>query len=810
MLRAVGVGGPGGFPMPELGTPESVRKQRDERVASIFKHFRLLHNILERYESTIQKRWLKKTKEQKRRILLASWGGAMPTTHRADFEAFKKLRDDGESTGHRLRSHFMWPFINQEDLTKPRTLLLFLNARGRNPPSDFAAADFEAMHIGVIKHAISATFLNEYVMLFNGKTAESEYGQLLSWDDHPDAFQWLHTRKHMQPGEGLLILESQEKTMNFLVECAKEILHDVDMNGIVEVPIQSAPPSVSELETGLASLALMKAEAAYRVPAHLDWNRIESLLAAKCDAAEDHLWSLREDPSYFSYVLRDAREHRQEMVKDARGQTHPAFRFNKEEILWAHVIGDQVTSAHMSLEQWTELHRRAVELKELESKHASRIKPEDDLPEEYLFAILSFRHVLMQFTQVPIGKLKVSLFASPPWRAYFVRQPHDDLRQTSDVFMSKPGVHFQDPERLMLWLLQTLWEDDTSVFLLRMTNLVDQLQHIIDSDPKAKDFVSSYIAAQIGDLSILCECLHQTDLYQPWANMFEDQLVDLQDKVDADFDKRRQSWTRLVNATKGSETLLARYGVPVDGRFEYPVEKRRTKENTETLRKAEQNLDAFWTKVDELLHRNAGELHNTATRQLMLQPRLLHRTPEWVEREPEQVRRIEAVCKPLSEIYFDLERRTESTTKEDVGIPKPRSKEKTRGTGAPEPSAMNHITSTEVDSSAHQSTFRVDARALKVFRTIFHTPSPNSNPGEIPWADFVHAMVSTGFRHEKLYGSVWQFNPTRLDVERGIQFHEPHPSPKIPYYMARRHGRRLNRAYGWGGGMFVLAEKVGR
>jgi hypothetical protein len=68
-------------------------------------------------------------------------------------------------------------------------------------------------------------------------------------------------------------------------------------------------------------------------------------------------------------------------------------------------------------------------------------------------------------------------------------------------------------------------------------------------------------------------------------------------------------------------------------------------------------------------------------------------------------------------------------------------------------------------------------------------------------------MASTGFRIEKLYGSVWQFSPTSLDVERSIHFHEPHPKGKIPFEVARRHGRRLTRAYGWHGGMFVLKEK---
>lgn len=55
-------------------------------------------------------------------------------------------------------------------------------------------------------------------------------------------------------------------------------------------------------------------------------------------------------------------------------------------------------------------------------------------------------------------------------------------------------------------------------------------------------------------------------------------------------------------------------------------------------------------------------------------------------------------------------------------------------------------------------------------------------------------MVATGFSPERLYGSVWQFHPRDLDVERSIQFHEPHPHGNIPFRVARRIGRRLNRA----------------
>lgn len=65
-------------------------------------------------------------------------------------------------------------------------------------------------------------------------------------------------------------------------------------------------------------------------------------------------------------------------------------------------------------------------------------------------------------------------------------------------------------------------------------------------------------------------------------------------------------------------------------------------------------------------------------------------------------------------------------------------------------------------------------------------------------------MSSTGFAPQKLYGSIWQFTPVNLDVERSIQFHEPHPEVKIRSTVIRRIDRRLTRAYGWHGDMFKL------
>jgi hypothetical protein len=103
-----------------------------------------------------------------------------------------------------------------------------------------------------------------------------------------------------------------------------------------------------------------------------------------------------------------------------------------------------------------------------------------------------------------------------------------------------------------------------------------------------------------------------------------------------------------------------------------------------------------------------------------------------------------------------------------------------------------------------QLIFVLKNQAYKVFKTLFFSPSQSDLPGEIPWIDFLYTMSAARFSPEKLYGLVWQFTPSKMDVERSILFHEPHPVAKIPFQNARCIGRRLSRAYGWHGGMFAL------
>jgi hypothetical protein len=806
-FNAIGAG-PGGLPMPKMVSAQDVKKQAKQHSIRIFQDWELLKAVLDRHEPTIHKRWLKKTRNQRVALLLAAWPN-MSAAHRPDFVAFRKETVSQRERGTKFKEAYMWPYVNLEDLSKPKTLLLFLQARARSTPDAFAMADHDAVHLGVVSKAIVATFLNEHTMMFTNRNTPETYGQLIAWDEHPDAFDWMHTQKGMHPGYGLLLLEIQEKVFGFLVECCKRIMHDIPPEELAsdKYLVQRRVALAKETVNGFDSLAVMASEAPYRHPASMDLVRLESVIAAKKAAAEDHIWTMREDPGYFTDTILEFRDHRQEMMKDSNGKSHPLLNPGRESLLWYRIIGNVLARAHIALEMWSELLKQVKDLRALQAKYRNEIFPGKDLPEEYLNALLTFQHYLNQGAKGTKGELKHAAVASPPLRQFYERTPPRDANSNIIQVKSK-STKLEKTAAELLWLLRVLWEDGQDLLLAGFTNIVDELGRLIQTETKAKDLLSSYMMEIVSDLSVFGEATRQLQIYHPWAASFETTLADKEGDIQKSFAHRTTDWALLMSVVDGpNQARLIKLGEPNDRKFYYPVDKLRTKENVQSLQSAESNLDAFWSGVDKNMRVRMGEkLDHTALGALLSRSRILQRTSDWVE--PDRQRKdqrvdVQVITMPLSELYLDLQQRTERTIDRSERKAKGE-KTKTRGAGGLASQSTDTIPGDT--ESAPATRFPLDARALKVFRTLFYTPSLTATPGEVPWTDFLHAMVGTGFVPEKLYGSVWHFSPTALDVERSIQFHEPHPSGKLPYKTARRYGRRLNRAYGWEGDMFVTKE----
>jgi hypothetical protein len=505
---------------------------------------------------------------------------------------------------------------------------------------------------------------------------------------------------------------------------------------------------------------------------------------------------LREDPGYFADILGDYSQHRQETLLDTNGMQHPVLK-SAGSLFWERVISNVFVDAYGGLVVWDLILRQLTDLEAMKEKYLDVISPTKDLPPEYMKALVSFRYLLSQSSIGAITNLKVGVPASPPLRSLFVREPQ--IPGSTMIQVRSKGGAGTDP---LIWMFQILW-DKNSLFLLGLPDVMDELERLLRRDSKQKERISGWVANVLSDLGTIARAQHEVELYYPWAGRFEDEFENYRKEIQEEFSAKTAALAEVHNSCENIS--FEKFGRPSDQRFLYPSDKRRTKQNSETMRKAEANLDLFWQSVDQQYKKINGKTTYQALKHLFATERQLERTPEWSEPIKEANKNVESgtpgeLYHPLSQLRLNPEERPSKP------IVTEKNKIKTKGVASRTDPATPEQEKAESSETDIQPIMTVSKRAFKVFSTLFHTPSQSDQPGEIPWSDFLSAMASTGFSPQKLYGSVWQFTPTTLDVERGIQFHEPHPQSKIPYRVARRFGRRLQRAYGWHGDLFVLGK----
>ena len=229
------------------------------------------------------------------------------------------------------------------------------------------------------------------------------------------------------------------------------------------------------------------------------------------------------------------------------------------------------------------------------------------------------------------------------------------------------------------------------------------------------------------------------------------------------------------------------------------------------MQQAEQKLAALWQDVDAHL---TGEA-KAFVMAFSPRPDEVQCTPDWVDPvKPDAGSEIERDHEPFEKDFalLSLNSHRKSLPLDDrhESPSVPKIKFKIRGIAAKDESNVGDAAETPASVTAELSTPQehivVTWRAMQEFEFLFPSPAQSTatgRSGELPWAEFLHAMTSAGFTADKLFGSAWQFTPT--GSQWGIQFHEPHPVSKISFWNGRRIGRRLNRAYGWE--LATFAEK---
>lgn len=770
------------FLWPKVCDFTELKEEASVRVLKIWEDWNRLRGILERHENTLRRRWTKKTAEQRKKVLLTAWPD-IPVSHRPDMQALHRETAKQREEATRFRDVFLFPYVNLEDLAQARPLLLLLNSRGHNQPHKFAANELKSARVGLSSGAISQRFLYGYKMIFEDQNTPQTYGQLCSSTKDT-------TSGGMEPGEGIIVLEVQQRLLRFLERCTELILHDLPLHDMT-IPVQL--PAPFDENPGWASLTRTRAEAPYRLPDACEFGRLQEFIHAKCAEAMDHMWLLREDPGYFQGVMYEWSEHRNEVAFSAEGK-RPTIA--GEVIVWEKATRDALIFAYRNLLNWNMALGEFSKLWAIGTKDCMPLHNNKSIVESSRIEYAHFSYLLTQMRIWLLIDLRTGILASPPLRADYTRVPGGS--NTTDIRFTRGCLK---PRDSLLDLIDAL-TDWTMVSRWGLHNLLDELERVLQSDKKQRERISPWVAHILSDLTVIAELERQMSLYQPdlLVKIVDEGLTE--DLMEREYTKRTLI---IIGVVHGFRIMPFTMGSSVLRKCCYPSDKQRTAQRTREMINAETKLDAFWTKIDKHFVAKAGANLHEVTRILFPNAewaRDLQRTPEWSQPAltPIQGRTLrEASCEAFSAL--DLENRTQITISTDTATPT-KAKIKTRRQATD--SAEAAVEAPVPAPSITPPTISVHKRAYKTFTTLFHTTDTDDMPGEISWADFLQAMSSVGFAVSKLDGSAWMFKP-QDEVQRGIIFHEPHPHSKIPLIMARRHGRRLQRAYGWTAETFVRA-----
>ncbi|KAI1382301.1 hypothetical protein F4677DRAFT_21914 [Hypoxylon crocopeplum] len=698
----------------------------------------------------------------------------MPLLHRPDVEIWKKQIQDPVPIEQLETAPFMWPYINVEDLCKTEPLLLMLNSRARHTPDTFASFDCSSTDFGARTGCIAAATTEEdYYILFD-KVRET-YGQLVPCGDE-DVLVTDPGRRYFSPGDGLWILEIQARIHEFLVKCCVWILHDVSSGMLLGDGLQGKPEppmlSSSTNAEGIKFLAISSFESQYKAPAEMDLRRLESIVEAKLVSAEDHLWSLRESPGYFVTTLKEWSAHQLELLPDADGMAHPIFLDDKKQVYWGRTIRGLICHAFQEVEFFSGLLDNICCLRDVTDSTTFSI--EEGIPHELSKALHELQYYLLRYsnaTQQSI-KLMARFCSSPPMRPFYLRTVPNPEEHDVIQIMTRSDVPRTKPLNDLVWIIQAILDTDLR-FALGSMGPLTEIEFLIQRDPETKHSISYSVADNLSTIGIFCECFQHIMSFQPWVLGFDRYALEYGHLLPIAFQEEYQDLDNLLNVEETQWVKFASHFIQsTGGSFEYPVGVHSGERTVKAMRQSEMYIDSFW----ELVLRHLYKVRAVPSRVNRVLKRNLQRTPPWVEPPKKAKKGKKKVEKDddefdqlLEQIRADNEKAARKMNEPPVSI------------------------------------FKVSKRAFKVLNVLFYDGNDSTQLVDVAWTDLVYAMQALGFTAEKMFGSGWFFQPTKLDSKMGIIFHEPYGG-KLKFLMTREMGRRLYGTYNFKREMFVLAK----
>ena len=669
------------------------------------------------------------------------------------------------------------------------------------PPWDFAAIELEFSPLleMAIEDCANQALCDTMTIEFTEAVDPNVYGKLKRLRKDADNSSEHNKKYGICAHRAFQVLLIQRRILSFLLKCTTAILHDKTEMELLHSPVLDVPPSIQSFEAARGqqtSFTSMLNMAPYRGWSSLDFPKLREYVESTLAKHKSHIWALREDPGYFADTIREYVDHSPTNVPSTDG-CHLALWKEHPKFMKSLILG-MLHEAYGMVYNWTYLKERL--------DNFDRLLEEGATKQQQARVIVEFREMTQIMTGILVGKVENSYRATPGCRSLFTRVCK------TQTYHRVPDI--ARPQAVYLRFMEPFQHlrDDTGIrydTLFMLPWLLEVLDQVLQEYEMARSMVTSRILDLLTDLSIINECERQASLWGKSRDVQTGEVDScgcnfvIEDRDGIDF----YEWTDALNQdfTPPLGTVL-----PLEDKLGYPEHKKRTRNTTTIMCKAERNLDLFWAAIDTHFRQKTGLAQHRVIRDCLHDSHKMHRTVPWDDAATQSVKPTRSIVteyQPISSHLHDKSLQITGTFDRMSVVD--RAKPKTKGTDASDPKIPNEASVQLVGPAAfdEEPIFNVKKQTYKVFRALLNTPSVNAEEfaRQVKWADFIKAMGDMGFAVEKLQGSAWQFIPsTNVGNERNIQFHEPHPANDITPVIASRMGRRLSRVYGWSGDMFTL------
>ncbi|KAJ6627604.1 hypothetical protein B0H10DRAFT_1993357 [Mycena sp. CBHHK59/15] len=771
----------------EIFSPEEATKRADIIRRNLFASWSRLKAVVLAHEDTISKRWKKRT-SAKRRQFLSEVEPTLPKEHAPEVSAF--MQNAGQyATLQDKRDNFLFPYLNLDDLSinNGTQFLGLLHARAHRFPSEFVLFDEDTIHFGIVAGGIQRYHGFDCAMVIFGN--EDTYGRVLEYSERlneldensPDGGAMEHLlRESMTFGNGLVVLETQGKLMNFLLAVVSKILSDLDLTVLTPAPPIPAPV-IPILNTTFQwkSSARVNAMRPYGSPPVFSIDDIATLMDSQYELAAQHLGDLRTDPMYLAETLQSYYDHRIETILN---KAPPPLIQNRATTL-------MLTDAYSFLAYYHIAKAIIDDFRVVQKSFPNGVARARELPKEYENALIKL-HPIFELLEHRVSKVHhQTICASAALRdSCSVRSNDPSFAKHQLAFTPKRG------DKLFTYLTVLLQEDQTHLW--QITRLFDGIDRTTE-DATEHRRVSPLLANLLSQWGVINDCKSILELHRPAV-----QSEGMEHGM-----SRLKEWHSLIGPINevtgpGAEFNLGDKTFPV-AHFVYPKGPR----DAAWVRRCQHVDDtfaAFWTAADRMMTRRCGkELFDLGV--AVVAPFGGMRT-DWAALLQPKVGLERRKPSPGALLPFGGVAQVPVGAREEA--PAVKLKPKTRGVTAGEVEADTEHLDSRDDVPAVRPT-PVSTRAYKVFATLFNAAKDEEialQHGSVPWKDIQTAFAQLDFALQKTRGSAWTFR--HPDGCRSITVHEPHPEATMRFWDARRFGRRLTRRFGWTLDSFLLDPKM--